>query len=132
MGSYTRSVIGFSTLALVLVSGCQKLKAEGEVSLGPGDVLIKVVEGPKSNQKVKVDVNASAPVDVYLVLLKEPDVEDKLVNKNKLPDQEYTLAQEKQVETTTLEGTVPAKTNFGVLFRGAKKSATVKYKMAGS
>jgi hypothetical protein len=131
MESFTRAVLALTAIALVMTAGCQKLKQEGEVSLGPGDVVIKVVDGPRSSQKVKVDVTASAPVDVYLVLLKESDLEDKLVKKNKLPTEEQALAQEKQVETASLEGTVPAKTNFGVLFRGAKKSSTVKYKLTG-
>src|SRR4051812_31263102 len=53
---------------VLVLAGCQRLHHEKSWDLKPGDVnYLEVVDAPRSDQKVDVQVTATAPVDVYVV-----------------------------------------------------------------
>jgi len=129
MGSFKRCVAGFLTVLLIVAVGCQKLDKPFDMDLQVGDVKLKTISAPRSEQKVKVDVTASTPIDVTLVLLPEPVTDDKLLNYKPAPSD--VLASQKHVTEATLEGTVPGGKEFGVLCKGASKDAKVTLKVTG-
>jgi hypothetical protein len=130
MRSFAKSVLVVLALSLLGAVGCQRLNEERDLRVTAGDVKLVSIDGPRSEQKVKVEVTSSAPVDVYVVLCSEPGAEDKLLE-NRRPDPSQVLASQQQVETASLDATVPAKNKFCIVFKGAKKAADVKLKVTG-
>src|SRR5262245_39603952 len=121
---------GLFLLAAALLAGCKGLNVEREVTVSPNEVKEVIISEAKKEQKVKVDVKAPAPVDVYLVLEKDHKaVSDQLVN-HKNPST-GVLAQATGVQDKTLEATIPAGNGFAILLmsRGQSKDVVVKLKV---
>jgi len=120
-------------LALLgLAAGCQRLDVDRTIKLAPGDVQDILIDAPRSQQSIKVDVNASgAPVDVYVLLEAERQAVKENLLINKRPDPAKLLASQQKVTTATLEAAVPARNDFAILLAGASKPAEVKVKVTG-
>ena len=90
---------------LVLAAGCgTKLNMEYTAEL-PTEGKLYVVDALKSEQKIKVNVKAESPVDVFVYLDKDRDkVEGTLLGKAS----PLVLAQQKGASEVSIEATIPA------------------------
>ena len=117
--------------AFFVASGCspQKLNVDRDVSVGPGDARQVGIDGPKAEQKVRVQVTATEPVNVDLALdSKSGDLMNKL-SADKRPAPGEVLASKEKTKSDTLEGTVPAGQAFSIYVSGATKKSDVKLKI---
>ena len=119
--------------AALVLAGCQRgLNVERSVEVEPHEVKSVIIDAPKKDQTLKVEVRSpGAPVDVYLVLEKDREaVERQLTDDRKTSN---ALASKLKVEADTLEANVPANSGFAVLLMHRKpKSITVGLKVTGS
>jgi len=129
MRSFTQSVFGLLALSLLVAVGCQRLNVEKDIHVSPGEVQDVIIDAPRSEQKIKVDVTSTAPIDVYVILSSDQQVvKDKLLG-NRSPDPSKLLANQQKAENASLDATIPAKNEFRILLAGAKKPADVKVKV---
>jgi hypothetical protein len=125
---------GLSLVALVLLlAGCQRLNEDRTVDLEPQSIKYVSVDPPRSQQQVTVLVSSpGVPVDVHLVAEGEKDAAMKSLELGKrLESSKLLTAAQLNVESATLEATVPARTGFTVLLSGARKKAAVHLKITG-
>jgi hypothetical protein len=125
-----------AAIALIALSGCQKVKVEKTATIEPANYYELTVDPPRSEQKVSVTVTPSnGPVSAYLIkadgVLK---VRSALEQRGKEPPAELVFG--KHVSTTkeefTFEGTVPAKTEYMLLLKnGAATKNDVSIKLVG-
>jgi len=110
------------------LAGCQRLHSEKSWDLNGGDSQCLEVDAPRGEQKVEVQVEASAPVPVYVVL--ENEVRD-FQNKSGMFDRTKALTAKERVTNETIQATVPAGSKFGVIVGPASKATKVKIVVDG-
>jgi hypothetical protein len=85
-------------------------------------------DAPRYEQKVNVQVSSpGAPISVYLVKAADGDAAVKAAAR-KGPD---VLASQEKAENISFDGTIPAKTAFGVVLQAEVKKAEAKVKVDG-
>jgi hypothetical protein len=122
-------LLGFFAAALLAMPGCQQVNVEKALTLEPGDILQPaIVDGPRSLQKIRVEVTATEPIDVDLAL--ESDATDVVngLRASKRP-QGKVLATKQGVKSDSVEATIPAGKSYTVIVSGAKKKSEVKLKV---
>lgn len=121
--------LGFFAAALLALPGCQQVNVEKALTLEPGDILQPaIVDGPRSQQKIRVEVTATEPIDVDVAL--ESDASDVIsgLRASKRPAGKV-LATKQGVKSDTMEATIPAGKSYTVIVSGAKKKSEVKLKV---
>ena len=116
-------------ILLVAIVGCaQTVSVEKtvEVSAGLNSAPI-VVDGPKKDQKIKVEFTADNPVDVQVILGNDENAVLRELEKAK-PNVE-SVAAEKKATSGTLEATIPAGKDYGVYLSNATKKTSVTVKL---
>ena len=114
-------------LALCLFVGCSKIHEERSFTVEAGGSHSLQITAPLSEQKVKVVMTSTEPVNVYVLLDKHvPEGKDDF-DADAL--KEGVLAKEKAKKEATLTATIPAKEKYRVYVNGAAKSANVTVKV---
>jgi hypothetical protein len=116
--------------ATVALGGCGGLSIEQKVTLNPVEPKQLDIDAPRSEQKVKVEVDApGVPVLVYVVKTEDAEEAFKALIREKEPANTLAGTTEPS-EKVSLTATIPAKTPFSVLLRGVgtKGEATVRIK----
>jgi hypothetical protein len=104
----------------VVLTGCQRLHQEKTWDMKPGDsIYVEVVDAPRNDQKVDVQVAATEAVDVYVVKEEQLREFDK---KQGEFDRSKALKVGKGIKAETIQATVPAGTKFGVVVISPKTS----------
>ena len=113
--------------------GCgQKLNIDRTITVGPMEVQSILVDAPKGDQKLTVDVSSpGVPVNVYVVFDADQQAVKDLMLAGKAPDASKFVAGQQKVEAVELTTLVPAGKAFGVMIGGAKKKTDVKVKVKG-
>jgi hypothetical protein len=129
---------GYSAAGLLLVfgaaPGCQRFTTQMEYQLGVGEVRRIAIDGPRSDQQVRVTISSPGqPVAAYIVLDEHADaVRNKLLAHQRPDPEQYLSGREGIEEPVVIEAKVPQKKAYAVLIGGALKSADVKVKITGS
>ena len=122
---YGLSVVAF---ALLTVAGCQRLNVEKTVDVDPAEIKGTVIDGPKSEQKIKVEFNSTAsPINVHVVLGKD---DSKVIEELFKPAPKLDIrGKAEKSQSGTVEATIPAGQDYGVYLSGAKKKTQVSLKI---
>jgi len=121
-----RPLIG--SLLLVVVGCAQQVNVEKTVDVDAGlNSAPIVVDGPKKDQKIKVEFTADNPVDVQVILGKDEDAI--LRELEKATPKVEALAGEKKAKSGALEATIPAGKDYGVYVTNATKKTSVTVKL---
>jgi len=125
-----RAVLVVLALALVLSAGCRRgVNVEKTVHLAPPETPgAIIIEAPPYDQQVTVTVSCPVELDVYLVLQKDLDETESAITAGKKPAS--VLAGKEKVTEATLEGKVPARSGYAVVF-GPRKTGDAKVKIVG-
>jgi hypothetical protein len=118
-------------VALAFVSaGCYRtvLNKESTFEVTPGVSREMTIEPARAEQKIKVDVSASAPVSVFVFLAKDQDTVKRDIENRKQP-LANVLAREDKVSNKTLEATIPADSEAVVFITYATKATKVTVKL---
>ncbi len=131
--SCRRTGLAVVVLAVVLlaVPGCpQRLHVEKTLTLEPGDIKQPaVVDGPRSQQKIRVQIDATEPINVDIALESDAaDIEKSLLTASR-PAAAKLLASKQGVKSDAVEATIPAGKSYTVILSGAKKKSEVKLKV---
>lgn len=133
MDTRTLTVLCATGILMSMSSGCgQRLNLEKTITVEPGGVRAPfIVDAPKSEQKVTVEVSsAEVPVTVQVVTVKDRAKFEKAMEDNNLgPDTMTVLSKKEKIKEDTVEAPIPAGQEFAVLVFGGSKSATVKVKL---
>ncbi len=125
------TLVSISCLGLiVLASGCgQRVSEEKTLEMKAGEILAPIVlDGPKKEQKVKVEFTSSeSPIDVYVILGKDENAI--LRELDKAAPKVEAVASKKQSKGETLSATIPAGKDYGVYLTNASKNTSVKVKV---
>jgi hypothetical protein len=122
---------GLLVVALLGLSGCQKLKMEKEFSLDALGYQEYGASGPTYNQKVEATLKASGPINAYLVLDDNLEVAKKAAMAGKAAPAEAVLDSKMGADDITLNGAIPAKKAFTVVMFSPNKAVTVKVTILG-
>lgn len=116
---------------LFTLTGCpQRVNVEKTVTLEFGDIKQPaIIDAPRSQQKVRVDVNSAEPIDVDVALESEAADITKSLTAGKRPDAAKLLASKQGVKTDAVEATIPAGKSYTVILSGARKKTEVKVKV---
>jgi hypothetical protein len=116
---------------LLTLTGCpQSVNVEKTVTLEPGDIKQPaIIDAPRSQQKIRVDVNSGEPIDVDVALESEAADIVKNLGAGKRPEAAKVLASKQGVKTEAVEATIPAGKSYTVILSGAKKKTEVKVKV---
>src|SRR5262245_44287879 len=119
-------------VALLPLVGCQRTIEDKTVTIEQGQRKATIVDAPTREQKVVAEVSSpGAPVDVYLVLEENRlSVEDRLKN-FKGPNPAKVINSKQQIESGSVEGTIPAGKEYAVIVYAPKKRAEVHLKIIG-
>jgi hypothetical protein len=121
--------LGFFAAALLALPGCQQVSVEKALTLEPGDILQPaIVDGPRSQQKIRVEVTATEPIDVDVTLESDASEVIKGLRVSKRPEGKL-LATKQGVKSDAVEATIPAGKSYTVIVSGAKKKSEVKLKV---
>jgi hypothetical protein len=125
--------LGFALTVLVVgVLGCQRLNFEKNFDMAPGDLQAALIDAPKADQQVTVEITSSSgPVDVYVILEEDRTAVTEKLKAYKKPDASQIKASKEKMESGTLEATIPAGKAFAVLLARATKKTDVKVKIKG-
>jgi hypothetical protein len=121
-----RLSLGALAVLLLVLAGCQRLNFEKEATLD-ADPLMYEIDGPSSEMKISVKVEAEKPVNVWVVLEDDKESASNEVSGGNKPAK--SLAGQEDTKDAEFEATIPAKKNFIVFVGQAKKtrgSAKVK------
>ncbi len=126
-----RRLIAPAVLILAVLPGCaQRVSVERTVTLEPGDILQPaIVDAPRGQQKVRVEVGAAEPVDVDVALESDANPIMDALRAGKRPDAAKVLASKQGARNETLEATIPAGKSYTVILSGARKKTEVKLKV---
>jgi hypothetical protein len=116
------------------LAGCgQRVNQEKTVEVSPGlNKAPIILEGPKSEQKIKVEFNsADSPLDVYVIVGKDENAILAELDKAepKAEVKSGIKASAKQSKGATLDATIPAGQDYGVYLVNAAKKTSVKVKV---
>jgi hypothetical protein len=115
---------------LLALAGCgQSVSVEKTVDLSPGLNLAPIViDGPKREQKIKVEFTASDGIlDAYVILGKD---EEAILNElDRVKPKLDILASKTKSSGDTLEATIPAGQDYGVYLANASKKMKVTVKL---
>jgi hypothetical protein len=116
--------------AVIALPGCQRVNIEKTVTLDIGDIKEPAqVSAPSGQQKIRVEINATEPIDVDVALEEQAVEARKSLTAGKRPDAGKVLASKQGVKTETLEATIPAGKDYTVILSGARKKSEVKLKL---
>jgi hypothetical protein len=126
-------------LALVLLSaGCsQKLNHEQTYEVPMGLTKEIIFTAPAYSQNVTVSIKPeSCAVSAYLIKAKDKDAVEAVLNKKQVPESNLVFAgrtfdRKAQKEDYELSATIPARTEFMILFNGGRQRTNVKVKVVG-
>jgi hypothetical protein len=118
-----------SALILALVGCQQRLSIEKTVSLEPSAIAAPaLVDGPKSDQKIKVEFSSTdSPVNVFVILGKDENVI--LRELERATPKVDAVASKSGAKDGVLEATIPAGKDYGVYLNGAAKKTQVTVKV---
>lgn len=112
-----------SLLTLALLGGCQtRLNDSRTIELTAGDTVTTLIDAPKYDQLVTVNVAADNPVHVAVYLKKDESVVREALNIGKSSD--LVLIAKKNVSNDSLEAKIPAKQAFVIRFDATTGKAT--------
>ena len=117
------------SMTLVACAGCQRISVEKSVTMDVGDVKgAALIDGPKSEQKIKVEFTSSeSPINVFVVLGNDSNkILDELFKPTPKAD---IRAKTEKAKEGTLEATIPANQDYGIYLSGASKKTEVKVKV---
>ena len=120
----------FVAAVLLALPGCQGVNVEKALTLEPGDIVQPaIVDAPRSQQKIRVEVTATEPIDVDVAL--ESDASDVVngLRVSKRPESKV-LATKQGVKSDAVEATIPAGKSYTVILSGARKKSEVKLKVS--
>lgn len=127
-----RAVPAFALgLLLLALAGCQRPVSEDKsLTLQPGDIVQPaIVPAPRGEQKVRVEVTASEPIDVDVALEEQKEPIMSALRTDKRPDAAKTLKSQPQTKSATLDVTIPAGKEYTVILSGARKKSDVRVKV---
>jgi hypothetical protein len=109
------------------VAGCKSLRDESDFDITPAQEYSREIDPIKKAQKIKVDVTSTGSVSVYVYL--KPD--QHAVHKDVLAKRPAAkaLASKENVETASLEATIPADSTAMVTVYALGKTAKGKLKI---
>ena len=112
--------IAFLFIVAIAAPGCSsKVRHNETVKLAAGDTKTFTIDGPKKEQKVKIEVTSSANISIDVILEKD---------KGKKP-----LDGKLNVKEYTFEATIPAGEAFSVIINANKEAeVTVRINSVGS
>ena len=126
----TAPVLVLLAALVALVPGCtSRVDFAKTVSLEGGDIKSYTIDAPRGEQKVRVSIDSSEPIDVDVALASNAADVQKALDLTKRPDAARLLASKQGVKTDTVEATVPAGKEFTILLSGARKKTEVKLKV---
>jgi len=116
--------------ATFALGGCQRLNIEHKVALSGIETKQLDVDAPRYEQQITVEVDSpGVPVVVYVVKTEDAEAAYRAVMNEKEPEKALAATKEKS-EKVSLTATIPPKTAYSVLLRGAGGTgeATVRIK----
>jgi hypothetical protein len=120
-------------LSVTALAGCSKVNFEQTLTLEPGAIKMYEIDAPRSQQKVRVDVDSAQPIDVDVALESDSAAVRQFLERERKADKGGTptglLAGKQGVSQGSVEATIPAGKGFSVLLSGAKKKTEVKVKV---
>jgi hypothetical protein len=122
---------GLLVVALLGLSGCQKLKIEKDYTIPVMGTQECGASAPTYNQKVEATMKATGLINAYLVLDDNLEAVRKAVEIGKPVPADLVLDSKLSAEDITLNGTVPAKKAFTVVMYSLNKPVTVKVTILG-
>jgi hypothetical protein len=101
---------------LIVGVGCgSKVNQTSTLSVKPGEARMLIVEGPKKNQRVRVEISAaSAPVNVFVILSKDESGMEREVAISKPKKPTSAINGDYNVKTWSGEADIPAGAEFMV------------------
>jgi hypothetical protein len=118
------------TALVVAMPGCQRVNIEKTVTLEFGDIKqAAIIDAPSGEQKIRVQIDATEPIDVDVALVSNfPEIE-KALTSHKRPDAGKVLASKQDFKSDSVDATIPAGKSYTVILSGAKKTSQVKLKV---
>jgi len=112
-------------------SGCKVELFNRTFEVSSGDVQYFTVDAPIREQKATIEVRASSPVNVYVVLEKHIQKAVAQVTLDRHPGDLITLKED--VQDVTFEATIPANEAYGVIIynRAGKNKTNVSLRIVG-
>ncbi len=120
-------LVGLSWIVIVGLVGCGKLKYDRTETLEPGDMKTYTIDGPSSQQVVRVKLKADEEVSLAVIPARDFPAPFSLDNLEKVK----AYATKANAKEFDLEATIPAKVDFMVLVYGAKKSTPITLNIQG-
>jgi len=119
-------------VVLLMLPGCPSghtLDYEKTVSMEPADTKFYTIDAPRSQQKIRVQVDSAEPVDVDVTLETDKADVEKALQAQKRPDAAKLLASKQGAKSESVEAMIPAGKSFTIVLSGAKKKTEVKLKV---
>jgi hypothetical protein len=128
-----RTHLACSVLAGVLtLGGCQPLNVEREYTLEGGSGKQLLLDPPKYDQNVKVEIKANKNISACIVpLAQDSDGEKAEFSLHRGKEPTGALAYKEKADAFTLEAKIPAKTGYAVVVFNPDGVAEIKVKVTG-
>lgn len=109
--AFSRSMVLLMVIGLV---GCgSKLSYTDTVSIDSGETQIRMIDAPKSDQRVRVEFTSNNPVNVAVILSEQLDKSDQNLSGEQVPT--GALGSEMNTKNGSFEVSIPAGKEFQIL-----------------